>query len=292
MEENHNIPIGTSNIYPLLDKVNSKAELKKNLKGTEVIDDLNKLLMENLNEEEIDKLSDPFYHTTFKSTFSRLMCTNLVEKKRILEDILIQKVKFTGDEVEAMNFDKASSAAYELSTNEIRLLVFIDTYSCILCSIINRTGFIENAGNLCSYLKEITNFNLEEVTKCERLFLLFDKAQYEHDLSKLRNYEAEDEEIGELVEFVKDTLRSHYNIDFSADINTITDPNYLKLSAFRLSKIGKIISRTQLKSMDITCIANDLFPLKISDLIAGNIWGLRNVAAMGFYEEPNSDVVE
>lgn len=270
-------PVNTSNQF-FLQKIKEEAMIEKEHRTREVETRLGELFQIELNEEEIKKLSIPFYAATFYSTISRLLCTNIDEKKHMLEDILIQKIKFTGNEELALNFDKASAAAYELSFHEIQLLVLIDTYSCILCSIVNGTGAITDPDKLCDYLEGISKFSIEEIKKCEKLFLIYDRTQYEHDLTTLFEYKAPNEQIHRLISLIEKIAQDHYDINLKEQI--ITSANDINLSAYNLSTIGKIISRCQIKSLGMNCIADDTFLFKPSNLIAKNVIGIGGVTAL------------
>lgn len=265
--------LSTTNYYsPIIERSKAKIEERKE----EVIKSLNKQI-EKLDEKLREKLSEPAYIVTLESTINRSICTNIPEKQQMLEDILIQKVKFTGSEELALNFDKASAAAYELSPHEIQLLVLIDTYSCILCSIINGTGTITPPDKICDYLEGVSKFSIEEIKKCEKLFLIYDRTQYEHDLSTLFEYKAKNEQIHRLISLIEKIAKDHYDINLREGI--ITSSNDINLSVYNLSTIGKIISRCQIKSLGMNCIADDIFPLKLSNVIANNIIGLGAVTA-------------
>lgn len=273
---NQKKPINTSNQISI-QKIKEDAMIERTHRNKEVEAHLENLFQIELNEEEIKKLSLPFYYATLNSTISRLLCTDIKEKKQMLEDILIQKVKFTGSEELALNYDKASAAAYELSSHEIQLLVFIDTYSCILCSIINGTGAIEFPDKLCDYLESVSKFSIEDIKKCEMLFLIYDRTQYEHDLSALTEYEPKNDQIRRLTEVVKFISLNHYDINFKEGI--FESSNDINLSVYTLSEIGKIISRCQIESLGTKCFANDIFPSKLSDLIADNVLAMGSSSA-------------
>lgn len=265
--------LSTSNHYS---SIMAKSKMKVEEKRREVITSLDKQF-EELDEKDREKLSEPAYFVTVESTINRSICTNIPEKKQMLEDILIQKIKFTGNEELALNFDKASAAAYELSFHEIQLLVLIDTYSCILCSIVNGTGAITDSDKICDYLEGVSKFSIEEIKKCEKLFLIYDRTQYEHDLSTLFEYKAKNEQIHRLISLIEKIAKDHYDINLREGI--ITSSNDINLSVYNLSTIGKIISRCQIKSLGMNCIADDIFPLKLSNVIANNIIGLGAVTA-------------
>ena len=266
--------------YPVLSKIDNQAKEKLEKRQEIVFQNLEKRINDELTDTERERLTEPANAAILHYTLGRLLCSNTVEKRRLLEDILIQKAKLGDGSDKDQDYDRTIRTAYELTTNEIRLLVFIETYTTILCSIINGTGAVQNIEKLNSYL-EGSHFTLEEIKKCENNFLLFEKAQYEHDLSALKGYHSEEQGIQYLCLLVDGILAKHYSIDLNSAENFVPNIDIIKLASYRLTNSGKIIVKCEVNNLEVNYVANDIFPLKLSDVIANNVYGLGNVAAKG-----------
>lgn len=265
-------------MYPVISKITEDAEIKQEKEKRIIYERIEKRISEELTEDEREKLSEPANAAVLQFTIGRMICCNSLEKRRLLEDILIEKAKSRGKNDEEQDYDRAIRSAYELTINEIQLLVFIETYSTIVCSIINGTGAIENVQKLYSYL-ENSSFVLEEIKKCEYNFLLFERSLYEHDLSALKEYHNEDIAIENLCSLVKNILIKHYDVDINLAESVRSNTDIVKLVSYRLTNSGKIIARCEINKIGVNYVANDVFPLKLSNIIADNIYSLGSMAA-------------
>lgn len=271
--------MGTSNICP--DYVRQINQLGKEV-YLQRLDQTNAILNNRLNsectEEERAKLKETENFTVFQTVQRMLACTDNLDKRRILEDILINKLKYSKTEDENNIYNRAILKAYEATTNEIKLLVFIEYFSTIICSKIDGTGAIDRIDILNEYFYNSASFSLEEINKCIYNGLIYNTFPQEFDLSLLNSSPKECNFIS-LIDFVKEVLSTHKK----AKVN---------LLAYTLSSAGRIIAKTQIKSLGVEYVAQNQFPRVYSDLIVANLFSKGGISALNDITIFNTDFDE
>ena len=208
---------------------------------------------------EIERFNNPDNYIAFLEIGRYIARYNSTEKKLILERILIQKIKSEQTESNALVFNSAIKLASELSAEQIRLLVFIETISPLLSSALIDCDSVENADALYSYLLETNLFSLDDIKDCEHKGLLYSTFPKELNISGLsENYTSFSDEVKMLAEFVLELLGRRENVE-------------LDILSYSLSRVGRIIANTQINIIGTEYSTQHKYGLKYSDFRAQNI---------------------
>lgn len=220
-------------------------------------------LEKHCNQDEIDKFNNPDNFLLLGTAREKIARINTKEKRRLIEYILINKVKKSKSIDEDIAYNKALEVAIELSDDQKVLLVILEIISPILCSAINDPNTISRVELLTSFINESVVIHDSDIALCQQRGLLYSLFPKELDIADL----FETNIFPELIMKIK----SIYSNLKEKDIN---------LLGYSLHLPGSIIANIIIEELGVRYTGQKSFPTKFADFVANNIMGLGAVSCL------------